>query len=200
MSFDQGFGQDPLVDDDPTAGSVAVMSRASSIASHYSIQGALNTHASDSNTNSILNMNLIGNQHSLTDIDGNNECHLNRQQQHLTTDDGKSNNDNLMQDTTATATAATSAPADDTTSTMEGMIKEQTVSITSEANDEFQSLLYKLKKSVEAMSSEMSNYMSVAEGVEIDYMRVQDSLMKEKKRLNEVAPDIDGTTSSFVNF
>ena len=105
-----------------------------------------------------------------------------------------------MPDTTATATAAASAPADDTTSTLEGMIKEQTVSITSEANDEFQSLLYKLKKSVQAMSSEMSNYMTVAEGVEIDYMRVQDSLMKEKKRLNEVAPDIDGTTSSFVNF
>lgn len=195
MSFDQGFErQDPLVDDEPAAGSVAVMSRASSIASHYSIPGALNTHASDSNTNSILNMNLVGNEHSKTDIDGNDECHLNHQQQRLT-DDGKSNNDNLMQDTSNTATVA-----DDTTATLEGMIKEQTVSITSEANDEFTSLLYKLKKSVEAMSAEMSNYMSVAEGVEIDYVRVQDSLMKEKKRLNEVAPDIDGTTSSFVNF
>lgn len=195
MSFDQGFErQDPLVDDEPAAGSVAVMSRASSIASHYSIPGALNTHASDSNTNSILNMNLVGNEHSMTDIDGNDECHLNHQQQRLT-DDGKSNNDNLMQDTSNTATAA-----DDTTATLKGIIKEQTVSITSEANDEITSLLYKLKKSVEAMSAEMSNYMSVAEGVEIDYVRVQDSLMKEKKRLNEVAPDIDGTTSSFVNF
>lgn len=81
------------------------------------------------------------------------------------------------------------------TSALEEIVKTQKENAIRDANESFSLLLRKIKRTAEAMSSELSTYLDVAEGVEVDYIRCQNSSRNEAKRLREVEPDIDGTTN-----
>lgn len=81
------------------------------------------------------------------------------------------------------------------TSAFEEAVKTQKENASRDANENFSLLLRKLKRTAEAMSSELSAYLDVAESVEVDYIRCQNSSRNEAKRLREVEPDIDGTTN-----
>jgi hypothetical protein len=82
-------------------------------------------------------------------------------------------------------------------STMEQQIQSQKLQITENAANELHVTLTKLKDVAKTMLHEMNAYLDETEKVEIDYLKCQESLKKEAKRLSEVEPDIAGTTNYF---
>jgi len=99
-----------------------------------------------------------------------------------------------MKSSASSALSQAIAPTTET-SAFEQAIKIQKENSIRDANEKFSTLLRKLKRTAETMSSELSAYLDVAESVEVDYIRCQNSSRNEAKRLREVEPDIDGTTN-----
>jgi hypothetical protein len=96
-------------------------------------------------------------------------------------------------DTSYTSSSSVSAMV----TTMEQQIRSQKLHITETAANELHVTLTKLKDVAKTMLNEMNAYLDETEKVEVEYLKCQESLKKEAKRLNEVEPDIAGTTSFF---
>ena len=109
-------------------------------------------------------------------------------------DIGNTGTNRVAMKTSASALSQAIAPTTET-SAFEQVIKTQKENSIRDANEKFSLLLRKLKRTAETMSSELSAYLDVAESVEVDYIRCQNSSRNEAKRLREVEPDIAGTTN-----
>ena len=109
-------------------------------------------------------------------------------------DIGNTGTNRVAMKTSASALSQAIAPTTET-SAFEQIIKTQKEDSIRDANEKFSLLLRKLKRTAETMSSELSAYLDVAESVEVDYIRCQNSSRNEAKRLREVEPDIAGTTN-----
>lgn len=110
-------------------------------------------------------------------------------------DDDNNEEEENNNDSSYTLSSSSSAPA--TLTAMEQQIRSHKLHITETAANELHETLTKLKDVAKTMLNEMNAYLDETEKVEVEYLKCQESLKKEAKRLNEVEPDIAGTTSFF---
>ncbi len=75
-------------------------------------------------------------------------------------------------------------------------IRSRRLSTTQDATTKLESALTRIRDVTSTLLSEMNAYLEAAESVEVAYVRCEYSQRKESKRLEDVAPDINGTTSS----
>ena len=87
---------------------------------------------------------------------------------------------------------------DSPTAAEERHIRAQRHETTANVTSKLESVLTRLRDVTSTMLGEMSVYLENAESVEIDYVKCQYSQRREARRLEGVAPDIHGTTSSLV--
>jgi len=87
-------------------------------------------------------------------------------------------------------------PKESATAAEERHIQTLRHQTTSSATDKLHTTLQRIKDVTKLMLNEMDYYLKEAESVEVDYVRCQYSQRVEGRRLEEVEPDIVGTTSS----